>query len=645
MSLIKQLWFAILLVILLSSGGSFILSVLTSKAYLEQQLFIKNTDNATVLALSISHLEKDMTTIELFMAAQFDAGHYKSIRLTSPNGETVAELLNNSYQSRAPNWFIKLLPIRVSPATANIQDGWKQYGMLTLESDASFAYDALWDSAKFISLWALVIGLFICIVGSKLLRKILYPLNDVIAQAEALGQHRFITIQEPKTAEFKAVVKAMNKLSEGVRHNAEQEISRLKGMLTESSFDVVTGLMNHNNFVKSVDILIKSEDYSNEGALVIIRVLSLASVNQAVGYQQTNMLLSKLGLQVSLLEKQYASVITGRLSGSDIALFHHEKIDNHEFAKHIKNSLHNLVRESNLTHMFEYLFLTKKMYINDATEDTYQQVNHILNQTARMIDNLDTNDSNIINISAQQNDIASDKVETFNRLFQNAVDQKSIKLEYFPVVNQSGGLIHYECPVRLKLDENSQWLTAGEFITTATQLNLMNKIDLLVLDTALQNLTTNTHHVSLNISASGITDPKFIQALSTRLKVDTALSQRICFEVPEYTAYQNLDAFKAFCKQVKLFKCKIAIEHASVEVSRLSEMYDLGLDFIKIDQSLIRNIQHNEANKVILNGLCIVAHSLGVLAIAEGVKTKEETITLKQLGLDGMTGPGVTLQS
>lgn len=40
-----------------------------------------------------------------------------------------------------------------------------------------------------------------------------------------------------------------------------------------------------------------------------------------------------------------------------------------------------------------------------------------------------------------------------------------------------------------------------------------------------------------------------------------------------------------------------------------------------------------------------MAHSLGILAIAEGVKTKEEIITLKQLGLDGMTGPGVTLQS
>ena len=645
MSLIKQLWLAILLVTLLTSGGSFILSVLTSKTYLEQQLYMKNNDNATVLALSMSHLEKDMTTIELFMAAQFDAGHYKRIRLTNPDGDTLVELFNDTYQSKAPDWFIKLFPIGVSPATANIQEGWKQYGVLTLESDASFAYDELWTSAKFIFLWALAIGLAISVICSKVLRKILHPLNDVITLAEALGHHRYISIPEPKTAEFKAVVKAMNALSEKVRDNANQEIKRLQELNTESNFDEVTSLKNHNTFVNSVDALITREEYSNEGVLLVIRILNLTTVNQSKGYTETNALLSKLGHGIGVLAKQHTATIAGRLSGSDLALFHAEKIDSHEFAQQIKVGLANIELEPDVAHVFEYLILIKEMYKDDSMEDAYLEAIHVLNQTSKMFNHLTRKDRNIINISVHKDRTVFDKTNTFNQLFQAAVEQKRIKVEYFPVANASGKLIHYECSVRLQLEENSQWLTAGEFITTAIQLNLLNNIDLLVLESALQNLATTTHEVSLNISASGITDPTFVEGLSKLLAENTALSARVCFEVPEETAYDHLEEFKAFCKQVKLFDCKIAIEHASVRVSSLSEMYDLGLDFIKIDQSLIRNIQHNEPNKTILNGLCIVAHSLGILAIAEGVKTNEEIVALTQLGLDGMTGPGVKLKT
>ena len=643
MSLIKQLWLAILLVTFLSSGGSFIVSVLTSKTYLEQQLYMKNVDNATVLALSMSHLEKDMTTVELFVTAQFDAGHYKRIHLANPDGDTLIELKNNSYQSKAPNWFIKLFPIQVSPSTANIQDGWIQYGVLTLESDASFAYDELWNSAQLIFLWALLIGLVISIAGSRLLRKILHPLNDVIAQAEALGNHRYISIPEPKTAEFKAVVKAMNTLSEKVKENTNQEIKRLQGLFSESNFDEVTTLKNHNFFVKSVDDLIAREEFSNEGVLVIIRITNLASVNQAKGYQETNALLNKLGQGISLLAKECASTIAGRLSGSDIALFHHEKINNHEFVQYIKTGLSN--PDTNTAKDFEYFFLIKSMDRNDAMEDAYQEANHLLNENGKKSDPLNVKDNNIIDISANKDSVVLDKTQAFNQLVQTAVEQKRIKVEYFPVANASGELIHYECPVRLQLEENSPWLNAGEFIATAIQLNLLNKIDLAVLEVAQKNLSTNTDQVSLNISASGITDPTFIEALTTRLKAHPELLPRICFEVPESTAYQHLELFKVFCKEVKALGCKIAIEHASVRVSRLSEMHDLGLDFIKIDQSLIRDIQDNESNKTILNGLCIVAHSLGILAIAEGVKTNEEIVTLTHLGLDGMTGPGVKLKT
>ena len=56
---------------------------------------------------------------------------------------------------------------------------------------------------------------------------------------------------------------------------------------------------------------------------------------------------------------------------------------------------------------------------------------------------------------------------------------------------------------------------------------------------------------------------------------------------------------------------------------------------------MIRDIQSNDSNQLLLKGLCSVAHSLGIKTIAEGVRAENEKETLRQLGLDGWTGPAI----
>src|SRR6187402_1633295 len=80
MSLIKQLWIGIIVILLLMLSGNFVISTITAKTYLQEQLRLKNIDNANSLALSISQMpDKDPVTLELLITAQFDAGHYEYI--------------------------------------------------------------------------------------------------------------------------------------------------------------------------------------------------------------------------------------------------------------------------------------------------------------------------------------------------------------------------------------------------------------------------------------------------------------------------------------------------------------------------------------------------------------------------------------
>ena len=69
MSMYRQLWLAIILSTLLALVGSLLASTLSSRSYLNEQLRMKNADNATVLALSLS--QKNIDAVELEFAPGF----------------------------------------------------------------------------------------------------------------------------------------------------------------------------------------------------------------------------------------------------------------------------------------------------------------------------------------------------------------------------------------------------------------------------------------------------------------------------------------------------------------------------------------------------------------------------------------------
>ena len=143
MTLTKQLWLAVAAIMTIAFGISFLVSVWSAKSYLEDQLRLKNIDNANSLALSMSQIEKDPVLIELLIAAQFDIGHYKSIRLTSPTGKVMVEQVSEAVTDKVPAWFVDLIPLKSEPGIAQVQDGWRQYGTLTVLSHNRFAYQAL----------------------------------------------------------------------------------------------------------------------------------------------------------------------------------------------------------------------------------------------------------------------------------------------------------------------------------------------------------------------------------------------------------------------------------------------------------------------------------------------------------------------
>ncbi len=641
MSLIKQLWLTTILVLTIAFGAGFIISVIGSKNYLEQQLQMKNTDNAVSLALSISQMKKDPVAINLMLSAQFDNGHYRFIKLTSPNGKVISERTNFNLSAEVPGWFRNLISINPEAGIAQIQDGWSQYGTLTLASKTDFAYLELWNLAYWTLFWSILIALTCGIIGSLLLKMILRPLNEMVEMTEAIGDKNFITIKEPRTLEFKSLAQGMNRLSRRIKEMFVTQSQLLEQMRIEANYDTVTGLMNRKYFNSRVRACIANDEYFTKGVLVISHISNLAEINEELGVTESDAVLKRMGTSLEIFCQKHANLFAGRLTGSDFAVFSTEPVDSHLLCGQIRNTLLHAAGLENKFKNFALPTISSDIHKSERLNTLNELIKTIKDKTTPsevdVLELLDTSDF------TKYED--HDEIE-WRTMLTSALDAKRLKLAAFPVKTPDGKIIHVESPARLQLVKDDGWHSAGEFIAWATQFGLVARLDYLAIETAVKSLNKDdSQDIGLNISTNTICDSESLARITKLLKRHPQSASRLWLEIPESGVFQNLPQFREFCALIKPLGCKLGIEHFGAEISRLGELHDLNLDYIKVDTSIIHGIDQNQGNKAFLKGICLIAHSIGLMAIAEGVQTELELTLLPELGIDAMTGPIVKADS
>ena len=635
MSLIKQLWLSIIIMMLLAFGGSFIVTVIFSKHYLQEQLLTKNMDNATSLALSISQMEKDPVAIDLLLSAQFDTGHYAYIGLISPEGRVLNERRKTGNGIKTPAWFMRLIPLKVKPGISQIQNGWSQYGTLTIETDTRFAYDALWRGCLMMLSWISILAVVSGVIGTFILRVITRPLKDVVNLAQAIGDRRFISIEEPRIDEFRSVVHAMNTLSSRIKKMLDDETQRLEQLRLEANYDPVSGLMNREYFSNRAEGVLGNLEKFTDGVLVVVRIRNLSALDKHLGHDETDLLIRRLGNALKGLCEDQHALFAGRLKGTDFAIVSEKPLEYFALASQVKGLLNKATSLPANAPEIDFGIIACGLKPGDHLDQKQALVDAVIQGMTT------PNLLHVINDQDVSAHLDRDEAQ-WRKLLSDAIKAKRIKLGAYPVRNAKGELIHYESPVRMALGDDDTWSNAGQFLSWAIRFDMMASIDNLVVEKAFDELNGGRGPIGLNISDRAISDKRFISRLKAMLRDHQALAGGLWLEVPEQGVFENIDEFRNFCEVLKPMGCKVGIEHAGNHVTRLGELHDLGIDYLKIDVSVIHHIHLNPGNQAFLRGLCLIAHTMGMITIAEGVQSADEAAILPELGIDGMTGPAIT---
>ncbi|MFA5083349.1 MAG: EAL domain-containing protein, partial [Hydrogenophilaceae bacterium] len=117
--------------------------------------------------------------------------------------------------------------------------------------------------------------------------------------------------------------------------------------------------------------------------------------------------------------------------------------------------------------------------------------------------------------------------------------------------------------------------------------------------------------------------------------------QRLWLEIPETGGLRRLVALRDLARDLKPLGCHLGLEHYGHHFNQIGLLYDLGLDFLKVDPGFIQGIDGNPGNQAFLTGLCEIAHRIGIQVYAEGVETEAELAKLAEIGFDGVTGVAV----
>jgi EAL domain-containing protein (putative c-di-GMP-specific phosphodiesterase class I)/GGDEF domain-containing protein len=634
MSMFRQLWLAIIASTLMALAGSLLVSMLSARTYLESQLSIKNTDNATALALSLSQSNPDEVTVDLVVSSLFDGGHYEVVRVVNPQGKTMSERVSTDTDLGAPSWFAHLLPIDAQPGQAQISSGWKQFGTVTLVSQSRFAYAALWKSAQEMVLALSLAGLAGGLMSSLVLRRLRKPLDAVIDQAQAITERRFVTMEEPSVPELKKLAQAMNVTVARLKAMFDDEALRLEGVRREANCDTLTGLANRSNFMSRLRDTVQAE-HSVGGAVFVARVANLAAVNQSLGRKDTDELLRAFGRGLTSVVVQYPDALAARLNGADFAMLVPALADPKAVADQLFQAL---TREA-----APYLPDRPSTWLGCGNFPPGVEMETILAQVDMALAAVEAEGSSglkVVNLF-----VANDTPRTtdeWSRILRRALDQKWVRLVSFPVLSLDGTLVHRECPLRLMFDEQGEWQPAGKFLPVAERLKLTPELDLAAVALGLDELEAKPQltGLAINLSASSIYLPEFRSNLQKLLKRRSGTS-RLWLEVAESGALAHFDAFKELCVDLRGLGCKLGLEHFGRQFSEIGRLHGLGLDYLKVDGSFVRGLDGNAGNQAFLKGLSTIAHSIGLKVIAEGVTNEADLKALGLVDFDGATGPAV----
>lgn len=405
--------------------------------------------------------------------------------------------------------------------------------------------------------------------------------------------------------------------------------------------DYVTGQGNRRSYVKDLKELIQT---GKSFTVACIELEEFKHVNDLYGIQVGDFLLKKITKKIeSILDKNDKIY---RITGSTFAVVFQPGHSPEERLNSISNT--EIVslpsKDNDKTEISSTMSIRIGIFYSNPPYNVEVSPSNILNKAETAL--IETRKSTNLKMCVYNEKMENSEVKQREAEF---LVKEALENGYFYMVYQpqytcaEKKLRGFETLIRCKKN-NGEIISPAFFIPAAEKSNLIMKIDEYVLRKSMEEFKPllqdedNSLILSINVSAKNMGSPDFAYRVEKLIDEIGFPSENLEIEITEYSFAESMESTISNINQLRQKGIQIALDDFGTGYTSIKQMMKLPINLLKIDKSLIDDIEDHQSMRDIVDSVIYMGHVMNCEVISEGVEKEEQLKILKEHKCDFIQG-------
>ncbi|QEP35478.1 sensor domain-containing phosphodiesterase [Malaciobacter pacificus] len=613
---------------------------------LKEDYLEKFTDNMRILLSSVTlgksgfiYVFNSQGQVIIDPSGEFESQDLSKLILPSTNNKLLIDEIKNAHASRQAfeyNWNKVYDPYnysykKISWVEYNKKLDWYIVSSIYKEDFKSFVDGT---NGLILNISMLLFGI-LSVIALFIGIKVIVPLNRMFQNVQKVNPTSINNIDSSIKSkdEIGFLASQFNSLLDQVeanKHNIDEQVeSKTKEIENKLYYDQLTNLKNRTALKDEI----KENDFVS---IALIDIDAFDDINELYGFSTGNLVLIETAKMLSEFANKH-SVAVHRIYGNVFAL--------------VDKKMMGFSRYNEFIEDLSKLFKNNPVLLKDL--DLEISINITLGISIAQDEPLKT--AGIALKKAKKNNmpyfVYNNEIDTKEIIKKSMYWREKIKLAlqndkvlpfYQPILNRQKEIVKYETLMRIEdIDENGQtvYLSPYFFFDVAIKTKQYLSLSNVVISKAFADLQKTEKMITLNLSFKDIMDSDFNESLNKHLdKVDSDAKERIVFEILESDYITDYRILEEFIKTYRSQGIKIAIDDFGTGYSNFAHILKIRPDYIKIDGSLIKNINEDKNSYEMVKSIIDFTKALNIRVVAEFIHNEEVFNTVMELGVDEFQG-------
>jgi diguanylate cyclase (GGDEF)-like protein/PAS domain S-box-containing protein len=404
----------------------------------------------------------------------------------------------------------------------------------------------------------------------------------------------------------------------------------------QANFDSLTGLPNRNMFHDRLQLAIKQVHRNGlPMALLFLDLDQFKDVNDTLGHDRGDVLLKETAQRLNTCVREIDTV--ARMGGDEFTIILGELEDLRSIDRIARSILQSLSEPFLID--TETVYLSVSVGITVYPDDTTKIDELLKNADQAMYAAKEAGRNSFRYFTRAMQDTADNRMHIGNDL-RSALSDHQFLLNYQPIVELASGAIHKaEALIRWHHPQRGL-ISPVDFITIAEETGLIVDMgDWVFKETAQQvkhwrTLFDPQFQVSVNKSPVQFRNRKCILVWPEHLLEIGLPGEGIVIEITEGLLMDVSSEVSSKLLGYRDVGIEISLDDFGTGYSSLSYLNKYHIDYLKIDQSFVRNLASGSSDLALCEAIIVMAHKLGIKVIGEGIETAVQRDLLLDAGCD-----------